>query len=196
MLWEGTNPAAVRGFRKRYSKARFRDDLGTSPAKVFLAGGHLFFFLFLLVGSVSDVSRVCLACVLHALGTKPAAVRGFGKRYPKARVRDVLGTTPAKAFLPGGHLFSFLLVGSVGDVSRVCLACVLHALGTNPAAVRGFGKRYPKARVRDVLGTTPAKAFLPGGHLFSFLLVGSVGDVSRVFLACVSQAFGTNPAAV
>ena len=65
-------------------------------------------------------------------------------------------------------------MGSVGDVSRVLLACVLHALGTNPAAVRGFGKRYPKARVRDALGTTPAKAFLPGGHLFSFLLVGSV----------------------
>ena len=118
-----------------FPKARFRDDLGTSPAKVFLAGGHLFFFLFLLVGSVSDVSRVCLACVLHALGTNPAAVRGFGKRYPKARVRDVLGTTPAKAFLPGGHLFSFLLVGSVGDVSRVFLACVSQAFGTNPAAV-------------------------------------------------------------
>ena len=29
--------------------------------------------------------------------------------------------------------FSFFLVGSVGDVSRVLLACVLHALGTNPA---------------------------------------------------------------
>ena len=34
--------------------------------------------------------------------------------------------------------FSFFLVGSVGDVSTVLLACVLHALGTNPAAVRGF----------------------------------------------------------
>ena len=40
--------------------------------------------------------------------------------------------------------FSFLLVGSVGDVSRVLLACVLHALGTNPAAVRGFRNRFPK----------------------------------------------------
>ena len=40
--------------------------------------------------------------------------------------------------------FSFFLVGSVGDVSRVLLACVLHALGTNPAAVRGFRNRFPK----------------------------------------------------
>ena len=35
--------------------------------------------------------------------------------------------------------FSFFLVGSVGDVSTVLLACVLHALGTNPAAVREGG---------------------------------------------------------
>ena len=40
--------------------------------------------------------------------------------------------------------FSFFLVGSVGDVSTVLLACVLHALGTNPAAVRGFRNRFPK----------------------------------------------------
>ena len=31
---------------------------------------------------------------------------------------------------------------------------------------------------------------------FSFFLVGSVGNVSRVFRACVSRALGTNPAAV
>ena len=37
--------------------------------------------------------------------------------------------------------FSFFLVGSVGNVSRVLLAC---ALGTNPAAVRGFRNRFPK----------------------------------------------------
>ena len=45
----------------------------------------------------------------------------------------------------GNHFsFSFFLVGSVGDVSRVLLACVLHALGTNPAAVRGFRNRFPR----------------------------------------------------
>ena len=60
----------------------------------------------------------------------------------------------AKVFLAGSIFFflfngfrrpfSFFLVGSVGDVSRVLLACVLHALGTNPAAVRGFRNRFPK----------------------------------------------------
>ena len=34
-------------------------------------------------------------------------------------------------------------MGSVGDVSRVLLACVLRALGTNPAAVLGFRNRFP-----------------------------------------------------
>ena len=57
---------------------------------------------------------------------------------------------------PGGYLFSFLLVGSVGDVSRVFLACVLHALGTNPAAVRGFRNRFPKpCKFRDDVGAIP-----------------------------------------
>ena len=44
-----------------FSKAKFRDDFGAIP----------------------DVSRVLLACVLHALGTNPAAVRGFRNRFPK-----------------------------------------------------------------------------------------------------------------
>ena len=35
-------------------------------------------------------------------------------------------------------------MGSVGDVSRVLLACVLRALGTNPAAVLGFRNRFPR----------------------------------------------------
>ena len=51
--------------------------------------------------------------------------------------------------------FSFFLVGSVGDVSRVLLACVLHALGTNPAAVRGFRSRFFKAKFRDAFGALP-----------------------------------------
>ena len=81
---------------------------------------------------------------------------------------------------PGGYLFSFLLVGSVGDVSRVFLACVLHALGTNPAAVRGFRNRFPKPNFEMLSERfqTSAPGYSrsvscdvgrPGGYLFSFL---------------------------
>ena len=45
-------------------------------------------------------------------------------------------------------------MGSVGDVSRVLLACVLHALGTNPAAVRGFRNRFPRPN-RAAFGALP-----------------------------------------
>ena len=96
-------------------------------------------FSFFLVGSVGDVSRVLLACVLHALGTNPAAVRGFRNRFPKPNFEMM-----SARFQTSVPSFSFFLVGSVGDVSRVLLACVLHALGTNPAAVRGFRNRFPK----------------------------------------------------
>ena len=116
-------------------------------------------FSFFLVGSVGDVSRVLLACVLHALGTNPAAVRGFRNRFPKpnfemmsARFQTSVPGYIVELFLAMSEgleaifflSFSFFLVGSVGDVSRVLLACVLHALGTNPAAVRGFRNRFPK----------------------------------------------------
>ena len=222
-------------------------------------------FSFFLVGSVGDVSRVLLACVLHALGTNPAAVRGFRNRFPKPNFEMM-----SARFQTSVPSFSFFLVGSVGDVSRVLLACVLHALGTNPAAVRGFRNRFPKPNfemmsarfqpsvpgyamsegleaifflsfsfflvesVGDVSSTNPAavrgfrktvfqgqisscfrsasrRAYLAIVELFlamsegpeaifflsfSFFLVGSVGDVSRVLLACVLHALGTNPAAV
>ena len=117
-------------------------------------------FSFFLVGSVGDVSTVLLACVLHALGTNPAAVRGFRNRFPKPNFEMMAArfqtSVPYLAivelFLAMSEgleaifflSFSFFLVGSVGDVSRVLLACVLHALGTNPAAVRGFRNRFPK----------------------------------------------------
>ena len=76
--------------------------------------------------------------------------------------------------------FSFFLVGSVGDVSRVLLACVLHALGTNPAAVRGFRNRFPKPNFEMLSERfqTSAPGYSrsvscdvgrPGGYLFSFL---------------------------
>ena len=43
----------------------------------------------------------------------------------------------------------FFLMGFKGDVPRVFLACVLHASGTNPAAVRGFRRRFSKAMCRE-----------------------------------------------
>ena len=57
-------------------------------------------------------------------------------------------------------------MGFKGDVPRVFLACVLHASGTNPAAVRGFRRRFSKAMAIE---------------LFS-------SDVLRVFQACVLHA--------
>ena len=138
------------------------------------------------MGSVGDVSRVLLACVLHALGTNPAAVRGFRNRFPKPNFEMM-----SARFQTSVPSFSFFLVGSVGDVSRVLLACVLHALGTNPAAVRGFRNRFPKPNFEMM-----SARFQTSVPSFSFFLVGSVGDVSRVLLACVLHALGTNPAAV
>ena len=143
-------------------------------------------FSFFLVGSVGDVSTVLLACVLHALGTNPAAVRGFRNRFPKPNFEMM-----SARFQTSVPSFSFFLVGSVGDVSRVLLACVLHALGTNPAAVRGFRNRFPKPNFEMM-----SARFQTSVPSFSFFLVGSVGDVSTVLLACVLHALGTNPAAV
>ena len=40
------------------------------------------------------------------------------------------------------------------------------------------------------------QVFLAGGIFFFLFIVGSVGNVSRVFRPCVSRALGTNPAAV
>ena len=180
-------------------------------------------FSFFLVGSVGDVSRVILACVLHALGTNPAAVRGFRNRFPRPNFEMLSERFQTSA--PGYIVEVFLamsegleaifflsyLVGSVGDVSRVFLACVLHALATNPAAVRGFRNRFPKpnfemmsARFQTSVSGYIVELFLAMSEgleaifflSFSFFLVGSVGDVSRVILACVLHALGTNPAAV
>ena len=132
-------------------------------------------FSFFLVGSVGDVSRVLLACVLHALGTNPAAVRGFRNRFPKPNFEMM-----SARFQTSVPSFSFFLVGSVGDVSRILLACVLHALGTNPAAVRGFRNRFPKPNFEMMSArfqpSVPGYSRIvscdvgrPGGYLFSFL---------------------------
>ena len=150
-------------FQSQISRGCRRDSRRAHLAivELFLAmseGLEAIFFLsfsFFLVGSVGDVSRVLLACVLHALGTNPAAVRGFRNRFPRPNFEMLSERfqTSAPGYSRivsrdvgrlGGYLFSFVLVGSVGDVSRVLLACVLHALATNPAAVRGFRNRFPK----------------------------------------------------
>ena len=51
-------------------------------------------------------------------------------------------------------------MGSVGDVSRVLLACVLHALGTNPAAVRGFRNRFPRPNFEMILARFQTSVYL------------------------------------
>ena len=96
----GPNLAAVRGFRRRYSKARFRDAFEASFVGDMSAPGSVrqgfpcwgqsfpFHFSFFLMGFVSDVSRVFVVAVSHGLGPNLAAVRGFRRRYSKARFRD------------------------------------------------------------------------------------------------------------
>ena len=98
----GPNLAAVRGFRRRYSKARFRDAFEASFVGDMSAPGaprfsqrcswlepiFSFHFSFFLMGFVSDVSRVFVVAVSHGLGPNLAAVRGFRRRYSKARFRD------------------------------------------------------------------------------------------------------------
>ena len=72
--------------------------------------------------------------------------------------------------------FSFFLVGSVGDVSRVLLACVLHALGTNPAAVRGFRNRFPKPNFEMM--SARFQTSVPG---YSRIVSCDVGKAWRLF---------------
>ena len=175
----GPNLAAVRGFRRRYSKARFRDAFEASfvgdmsaPGSVrqgFPCWGQSFPFIhfsFFFIGFVSDVSRVFVVAVSHGLGPNLAAVRGFRRRYSKARFRDAfeasfVGDMSAPGSVRQGFRkgvpcwsqsfpFIFLfLMGFVSDVSRVFVVAVSHGLGPNLAAVRGFRRRYSKARFRD-----------------------------------------------
>ena len=78
--------------------------------------------------------------VSHGLGPNLAAFRGFRRRYSKV----CSWLEPIFSF----H-FSFFLMGFVSDVSRVFVVAVSHGLGPNLAAVRGFRRRYSKARFRD-----------------------------------------------
>ena len=90
----------------------------------------------------SGLSGLCFACFGHesccCLRLSDAVFQG--QSAPGYNSRSV----SCDVGRPGGYLFSFLYVGSVGDVSRVLLACVLRALGTNPAAVLGFRNRFPR----------------------------------------------------
>ena len=195
-----TNPAAVRGFRNRFPKpnfemmsARFQTSVsGYSrivSCDVGRPGGYLFSFLFFLFSGFrrrrfESFIGLCFAC----LGHESCCCSRLSQPFSKAKFRDAFGAHLAivEVFLAmsqglhGGYLFSFLLVGSVGDVSRVFLACVLHALGTNPAAVRGFRNRFPKPNFEMLSERfqTSAPGYSrsvscdvgrPGGYLFSFL---------------------------
>ena len=178
------------------------------------------------MGSVGDVSRVLLACVLHALGTNPAAVRGFRNRFPKPNFEMMSArfqtSVPGYSRIvscdvgrPGGYLFSFLFFLFSGFRRRrfdsfigLCFAC----LGYESCCCPRLSQPFSKAKFRDDVGAIPdertcmaiVELFLAMSEgleailflSFSFFLVGSVGDVSRVLLACVLHALGTNPAAV
>ena len=156
-----------------------------------------------------------MACVLHALGTNPAAVRGFRNRFPKPNFEMMSArfqtSVPGYSRIvscdvgrPGGYIFflsfSFFLVGSVGDVSTVLLACVLHALGTNPAAVRGFRNRFPKPNFEMMSArfqtSVPGYSRIvscdvgrPGGYLISFLFFLFSGFRRRRFESFIGLCF-------
>ena len=210
----GPNLAAVRGFRRRYSKARFRDAFEASfvgdmsaPGSVrqgFPCWGQSFPFIhfsFFFIGFVSDVSRVFVVAVSHGLGPNLAAVRGFRRQYSEVetllrqalwaicRLLEACAKVFAKVFLAGANLFLsfFFLMGFVSDVSRVFVVAVSHGLGPNLAAVRGFRRRYSKV----CSWLEPIFSF----H-FSFFLMGFVSDVSKVFVVAVSHGLGPNLAAV
>ena len=149
-------------------------------------------FSFLLVGSVGDGSALFAVAVSHGLGTNPAAVLLFRKRSPSAFwlgfawwLAGLQVFRCTKVNVAEGNSFSFLLVGSVGNVSAVFVVAVSHGLGTNPAAVLLFRKRSPSTfwlgfawwlAGFQVFRCT--KVNLAEGNPGSFLLVGSVGDVS------------------
>ena len=126
-------------------------------------------FSFFLVGSVGDVSRVLLACVLHALGTNPAAVRGFRNRFPRPNFEMLSERfqTSAPGYSrsvscdvgrPGGYLFSFLFFLFSGFSRRrfesfigLCFAC----LGHESCCCSRLSQQFSKAKFRDAFGALP-----------------------------------------
>ena len=133
-------------------------------------GLEAIFFLSYLVGSVGDVSRVFLACVLHALATNPAAVRGFRNRFPKpnfemmsARFQTSVSgysrIVSCDVGRPGsGYLFSFLFFLFSGFRRRrfesfigLCFAC----LGHESCCCSRLSEPFSKAKFRDAFGALP-----------------------------------------
>ena len=114
----GPNLAAFRGFRRRYSKARFRDDFeamgfvsDANFAKVFLAGANLFLSFFFLFNGFRK-RRFESFCGGGFAWLGPESFRGFRRRYSKARFRVLLRQgrrflleACAKVFLAGANLF-------------------------------------------------------------------------------------------
>ena len=174
-------------------------------------GLEAIFFLSYLVGSVGDVSRVFLACVLHALGIR--------NRFPKPNFEMMSArfqtSVPGYSRIvscdvgrPGGYLFSFLFFLFSGFRRRrfesfigLCFAC----LGHESCCCSRLSEPFSKAKFRDASRRAHlaiiVEVFLAMSEgldeiFFLSYLVGSVGDVSRVFLACVLHALATNPAAV
>ena len=123
-------------------------------------------FSFFLVGSVGDVSTVLLACVLHALGTNPAAVRGFRNRFPKpnfemmsARFQTSVYLAIVELFLAMSEgLFSFLFFLFSGfrrqrfeSFIGLCFAC----LGHESCCCSRLSQPFSKAKFRDDVGAIP-----------------------------------------
>ena len=146
------------------------------------------------MGFVSDVSRVFVVAVSHGLGPNLAAVRGFRRRYSKARFRDAfeasfVGDMSAPGSVRQGFPcwgqsfpfihFSFFFIGFVSDVSRVFVVAVSHGLGPNLAAVRGFRRQYSEVEtlLRQALWA------------ICRLLHGSVRKGFRKGVPCWSQSF-------
>ena len=147
------------------------------------------------MGFVSDVSRVFVVAVSHGLGPNLAAVRGFRRRYSKARFRDAfeasfVGDMSAPGSVRQGFPcwgqsfpfihFSFFFIGFVSNVSRVFVVAVSHGLGPNLAAVRGFRRRYSKARFRDAFEAS---------FVGDMSAPGSVRKGFRKGVPCWSQSF-------
>ena len=167
-------------------------------------------FSFFLVGSVGDVSTVLLACVLHALGTNPAAVRGFRNRFPKPNFEMMSArfqtSVPGYSRIvscdvgrPGGYLISFLFFHFSGFRRRrfesfigLCFAC----LGHESCCCSRLSQPFSKAKFRDDAGAIPdertwlVELFLAMSEgLFSFLFFLFSGFRRRRFESFIGLCF-------
>ena len=119
------------------------------------------------MGSVGDVSRVLLACVLRALGTNPAAVLGFRNRFPRpnfemisARFQTSVPGYIVEVFLAmsqGLEAISFFFPFSgfrrrrFESFSGLCFAC----LGHESCCCSRLSEPFSKAKFRDDVGAIP-----------------------------------------